>query len=251
MQNALHEPQTILLLGGTSEIGRAIADELITPATRTLVLACRRPDDAQPEHFARDGLAVVVEYFDATETANDDAFVRMLVAEHGDIDVAIVAFGVLGSQEEFEADPQRAVEAVHLNYTSAVAICLALAQQMRRQGHGHLAVVSSVAGERGRAANFVYGSSKAGLDVFAQGLGDSLQGSGVGVTVIRPGFVHSRMTRGRKSTPFATTPRVVGELAAAAIRSGRHTVWTPGVLRWVFMVLRHLPRPIFRRLPLG
>lgn len=251
MQNALHEPQTILLLGGTSEIGRAIADELISPATRTLVLACRRPDDAQPEHFAREGLEVVVEYFDATETANHDAFVRMIVAEHGDIDVAIVAFGQLGSQEDFDDDPQRAAELVHVNYTSAVAACLALAARMRVQGHGHIAVLSSVAGERARAANYVYGSSKAGLDAFAQGLGDALQGTGVGVTVIRPGFVHSRMTRGMKSAPFATTPRVVGELAAAGIRAGKHTVWTPGVLRYVFMILRHLPRPVFRRLPLG
>ena len=250
MQNALHEPQNILLLGGTSEIGRAIAAELISPATRTLVLACRRPDDANPEHFARDGLEVVVEYFDAAETPNDDAFVRMLVAEHGDIDIAIVAFGQLGSQEEFDADPQRAAELIHVNYTSAVAMSLALAGQMRSQGHGHIAVLSSVAGERARASNFVYGSSKAGLDAFAQGLGDSLQGTGVRVTVIRPGFVHSKMTRGMKSAPFATTPRVVGELAAAGIRSGKHTVWTPGALRYVFSILRHVPRPIFRRLPL-
>ena len=187
MQNALHEPQTILLLGGTSGIGRAIADELITPATRTLVLACRRPDDAQPEHFARDGLEVAVEYFEAAETENHDAFVRTIAAEHGDIDVAIVAFGQLGSQEELDDDPQRAAELVHLNYTSALSACLAVAGQMRRQGHGHIAVLSSVAGERARASNYVYGSSKAGLDAFAQGLGDALHGSGVRVTVVRPG----------------------------------------------------------------
>lgn len=251
MQNALHEPQTILLLGGTSEIGRAIVDELVSPATRTLVLACRRPDDAHPEHFARDGLLVSVEYFDATETANHDAFVRMVVAEHGDIDVAVVAFGQLGSQDDFDEDPQRAAEVVHVNYTSAVAMCLALAARMRHQGHGHIVVLSSVAAERPRAANSVYGSSKAGLDAFAQGLGDAVRGSGVGVTVVRPGFVHTKMTRGRKAAPFATTPRVVGELAVAGIRSGKHTVWAPGILRYVFSVLRHVPRPIFRRLPLG
>lgn len=250
MQNALHEPQTILLLGGTSEIGRAVAAEMIAPVTRCLVLACRRPDEAQPEQFARDGLDVVVEYFDAAETANHDAFVRMIAAGHGDIDLAIVAFGQLGSQDEFDRDPERAAEVVHVNYTSAVAACLALAAQMRQQGHGHIAVLSSVAGERARAANFVYGSSKAGLDAFAQGLGDALHGSGVGVTVVRPGFVHTKMTRGRPPTPFATTPRVVGELAAAGIRAGRHTVWAPGILRYVFSVVRHLPRPIYRRLPL-
>ncbi|MFW2335866.1 SDR family NAD(P)-dependent oxidoreductase [Ilumatobacter sp.] len=251
MQNALHEPQTIVLLGGTSEIGRAIVDELVSASARTLVLACRRPDEARPDHFARDGLDVVVEPFDAAATDTHDEFARRLAAEHGDLDVVILAFGVLGDQAEFDDDPQAAADAVHVNFTGGVSASLAFTGVMRRQGHGHLAVLSSVAGERVRAANYVYGSSKAGLDAFAQGLGDALAGSGVQVTVIRPGFVHSRMTRGMKAAPFATTPRVVGELAVAGMRSGRHTVWTPGVLRYVFSVLRHVPRTVFRRLPLG
>jgi len=251
MQNALHEPQTIVLLGGTSEIGRAIVDELLSASARTLILACRRPDEAQPDHFARNGLDVVVEPFDAAATDTHDEFARRLAAEHGDLDVVILAFGVLGDQADFDDDPQAAADAVHVNYTGAVAASLAFTGVMRRQGHGHLAVLSSVAGERVRAANYVYGSSKAGLDAFAQGLGDALAGTGVRVTVIRPGFVHSRMTRGMKAAPFATTPRAVGELAVAGMRSGRHTVWTPGVLRYVFSVLRHVPRAVFRRLPLG
>ena len=106
MQNALQEPQTIVLLGGTSEIGRAIVDELLAPVTRTLVLACRHPDTAQPERFAREGLTVDVVAFDAAETGGHEQFVRELAARHGDLDVVIVAFGVLGSQEEFDADPE-------------------------------------------------------------------------------------------------------------------------------------------------
>lgn len=251
MRNALGEPQTVVLFGGTSEIGRAIVAELLAPTTTTLVLACRRPDEAEPDRFAREGLDVVVEHFDAADTDTHDDFVQQLAADHGDLDVAIVAFGVLGSQSEFDDDPAAAARAVHVNYTGAVSTCLALARRMRHQGHGHIAILSSVAGERPRAANFVYGSSKAGLDAFGQGLGDSLQGSGVQVTVIRPGFVHSRMTRGMRSAPFATTPRVVAELAVDGMRAGRHTVWAPGVLRYVFSALRHVPRPIFRRLPLG
>ncbi len=251
MKNALNEAQTILLLGGTSDIGRAIVDELLTPTARTLVLASRNPDATDSVHFERDGLTVVVEQFDAASTETHDAFVRKLAAEHGDIDVAIVAFGVLGDQADFDADPQAAAEAVHVNYTGAVSSTLALAGQMRRQGHGHITVLSSVAGERGRASNFVYGSSKAGLDAFAQGLADSLVGSGVQVTVVRPGFVHSKMTEGMAAAPFATTPADVAQQAVAAMKSGRHTVWAPGILRYVFMALRHVPRPIFRKLPLG
>jgi decaprenylphospho-beta-D-erythro-pentofuranosid-2-ulose 2-reductase len=250
MQNALQEPQTIVLLGGTSEIGRAIVDELLAPVTRTLVLACRHPDAAQPERFARDGLTVDVVRFEAADTASHEQFVRDLAARHGDLDVVIVAFGVLGSQSDFDDDPEGAAAAVHVNYTGSVSSTLAVAAQMRRQGHGHIVVMSSVAGERGRASNFVYGSSKAGLDAFAQGLNDSLAGSGVKVTVVRPGFVHSKMTRGLKSAPLAVTPRQVAEVAVAGMKAGKHTVWAPPALRYVFMILRHVPRPIFRRLPL-
>ncbi len=251
MRNALDEPQTIVLLGGASEIGRAIVEELASTATTTIVLACRRPDDADPDRFATRGRRIVVEPFDAATTDSHEEFAARLAAEHGDLDVVIYAVGVLGDQAAFDDDPAAAAAAVHVNYTGGVTALLAFAKAMRRQGHGHLAVLSSVAGERARAANFVYGSSKAGLDAFAQGLGDSLVDDGVQVTVIRPGFVHSRMTRGMKSAPFATTPRVVGELAVAGMRKGKHTVWAPGMLRYVFSILRHVPRPIFRRLPLG
>lgn len=250
MRNALQEPQTIVLFGATSEIGRALVDELLSASTRTLVLACRRPDDAHPERFERDQLDVVVEPFDAADTSSHHAVVARTAQRCGDIDTAVVAFGVLGSQDEFDADPQAAVDAVHVNYTGAVSVCLELAAQMRRQGHGQIVVLSSVAGERVRAANYVYGSSKAGLDGFAQGLGDALAGGGVTVTVVRPGFVHSKMTRGMKSVPFSLTPRQVAEQAVSGIRAGKHTVWTPPVLRYVFMILRHTPRWLFRRLPI-
>jgi len=121
---------------------------------------------------------------------------------------------------------------------------------MRAQGHGTLCVFSTVAGERPRRSNFVYGSSKAGLDAFAQGLGDSLVGTGVNVVVVRPGFVHTKMTQGLDAAPLATTPEKVAEATLEGIAKGAHTVWAPPALRYVMSVLRHVPRPIFRRLPL-
>jgi decaprenylphospho-beta-D-erythro-pentofuranosid-2-ulose 2-reductase len=251
MNNALNQPQTIVVLGGTSDIGRAIVSELLSPSTTAVVLACRTPGDVDTAPFERDGVTVLVVEFDAADTATHQSFVDDLVNSVGDIDVAIAAFGVLGSQSEFDADPSAAAAAAHVNYTGLVSICLTLAARMRTQQHGHIVVLSSVAGERARASNFVYGSSKAGADAFAQGLGDSLAGSGVAVTVVRPGFVHSKMTEGLASAPFATTPEVVAQLTVKGMRAGRHTVWAPGILRFVFMTLRHVPRPIFRRLPLG
>ena len=251
MDNALGEAQTIVLLGGTSDIGRAIVAELITPSTRTVVLAGRHPDDLTGGDLERPGMTIDVVAFDAAATDSHAALVRDLVDRHGDLDVVVVAFGQLVEQDELDDDPAGAAALVHVNYTGAVSISLAIAAQFRRQGHGRLVVLSSVAGERVRKANYVYGSSKAGLDGFAQGLGDALAGCGASVLVVRPGFVHSRMTQGLKAAPFATTPGAVAKATAAALRRGRRTVWVPATLRPVFTVLRHLPGAVWRRLPLG
>ncbi len=126
---------------------------------------------------------------------------------------------------------------------------LAVTARLRHQGHGRLVVLSSVAGERARRANFIYGSSKSGLDAFAQGLGDSLVGTGVDVTIVRPGFVVGRMTEGMTPAPFSTTPEAVAEAVVEGIGSGAAVVYAPPVLRWVFAVMRHLPRPVWRRMP--
>ena len=197
MENALGEPQTIVLLGGTSDIGRAIVDALCRrrpdgragrPTTRTTSLPAtwrgrgvERRRGAVRRHRHRRARALV-DRPGRPRTATSTS--------------SIVAFGQLVDQAELDDDPAAAAAMVDVNYTGAVSVCLAVAAQFRRQGHGRLVVLSSVAGERVRKANFVYGSSKAGLDGFAQGLGDALAGTGASVLVVRPGFVHSRMTQG-------------------------------------------------------
>jgi decaprenylphospho-beta-D-erythro-pentofuranosid-2-ulose 2-reductase len=110
-------------------------------------------------------------------------------------------------------------------------------------------VLSSAAGERVRRADFIYGSSKAGLDAFAQGLGDALYGTGVHVMVVRPGFVRTRMTAGLPPAPLATTPEAVATAIELGLRRRSETVWVPGTLRLVMSALRHAPRALFRRLP--
>ena len=253
MQNAFGEPQSILLLGGTSDIGLAIVRKLVSPTCRHVVLACRTPGAAEPaiEALRRDGMTVTAVPFDARNPSTHAALVDDVVADVGDIDVVIVAFGVLGDQATFDHDPVAAAEAVAVNYVGAVSVGLAVAEQFRKQGHGQLIVLSSVAGERVRKSNFVYGSSKAGVDGFAQGLGDSLEGTGAKVLIVRPGFVHSAMTAGLAAAPLSTTPDEVAKVTVKALRAGRRTVWAPGALRYLFIVLRHLPGAVFRRLPLG
>src|SRR4051795_9617178 len=242
MQNAFGEPQTILLLGGTSDIGLAIVRKLTSPTLRHVVLAVRDPAKAESivSDLRTDEVAVTTVRFEATDTHGHQAMIEKVVADVGDLDVVVMAFGVLGEQSTFDADPAAAADAVQINYTGAVSVGLAVAAQLRAQGHGRLVVLSSVAGERVRKDNFVYGSSKAGLDGFAQGLGDALAGSGASVLIVRPGFVYSKMTQGLKAAPLATTPSAVAEATVKALRSGRRTVWVPGTLRPIFSVLRHL-----------
>ena len=169
-------------------------------------------------------------------------------ARHDGIDLVLLAFGVLGDQETCEKDANAAVEVLTVNFVGAASAGLASARQLRAQGHGVLAVLSSVAGERARRANFVYGSSKAGLDAFFQGLGDALAGSGARVLVVRPGFVRTRMTAGLPTAPFATTADEVAAVIVRALGTGAEVVWAPPRLRWVMAAVRHLPRPLFRKL---
>jgi decaprenylphospho-beta-D-erythro-pentofuranosid-2-ulose 2-reductase len=251
VDNALREPQTIVLLGGTSEIGQAIVRKLVSPSTKSVVLACRDTSKVTPfaTSLEQAGVSSVDAVpFDADDFVSHAGLVDDLVERVGDLDLVIAAFGVLGEQTDFDDDPAAAAAAVQTNYTGAVSVGLAVARQFRRQGHGRLVVLSSVAGERVRKANFVYGSSKAGLDGFAQGLGDSLADAGASVLVVRPGFVTTKMTAGLKPAPLSSSAEQVAEATVKGLRRGSRTVWVPGPLRFVFMGFRHLPGSVWRRM---
>jgi decaprenylphospho-beta-D-erythro-pentofuranosid-2-ulose 2-reductase len=130
-----------------------------------------------------------------------------------------------------------------------MSIGLVVARRLKEQGHGTLVVLSSVAGERARRSNFIYGSSKAGIDAFAQGLGHALAGTGASVLIVRPGFVPTKMTAGMKPAPLATTPEAVAAATASALAQGKEIVWVPAGLRWLSSVFRHLPTGVVRRFP--
>lgn len=251
MIDALGSPQTVLVLGGSSDIGLATARRLVRARARTVYLALRSTERAGPAVAGLQALgATTVEAvrFDADDTGSHAAFVEDLFGR-GDIDVVVLAFGRLGDQLAAEKDPMAGVEVARTNYLGAVSVGLAVGDRLRRQGHGTLVVLSSVAGERPRRSNFVYGSSKAGLDSFATGLGDALVGSGARVLVVRPGFVVTKMTAGMDPVPFSTTPEKVADAIADALAGGAETIWVPGILRVVMSALRHVPRAVFRRLP--
>lgn len=252
MKDALGRVGSVLLLGGRSEIGLAIVGRLVAAGARRVVLTSRDgaadPDtDAQVRRAGAEVVETVP--LDAAEVSTHAKAVAAAFERLGDVDVVVDAIGVLGSQEAFWADPSLAAASVTANFTGHVSLGLEIADRLRRQGHGTLVVLSSVAGTRARKANFVYGAAKAGLDAFAQGLGDSLHGTGAEVMVVRPGFVRTKMTAGMADAPFTVGADDVAEAVVDGLRRGRETVWVPALLGPVAFGLRLLPRAVWRRMP--
>jgi NAD(P)-dependent dehydrogenase (short-subunit alcohol dehydrogenase family) len=242
--------ETIVILGGRSEIGLAVARRLAPGAT--VVLAARRSRELVAEQQAvRDAGAAEVEAveFDADDLAAQRGVLDDVVRRHGPLDVVVIAFGILGDQARAERDAEHARAIVHTDYVAHVTILTHLAQILRPQGHGAIVVFSSVAGARVRRANYVYGSAKAGLDGFASGLSDALHGSGVRLLLVRPGFVIGRMTAGMAPAPLSSNPDAVADATVAALRSRRGEVWVPWALRPIFALARHAPRSLWRRMP--
>ncbi len=250
MIDALGSPSSLLLVGGTSDIAVATARRYLQERPLRVVVAARdtpRRAAVADELKAAGGQVEVVD-FDADDAGSPERMVAAAAAG-GDIDVAVVAFGQLGDQGELATDPAAAAALGRVNYVAPVVVGTVLANRMRSQGHGAIVALSSVAGERARRSNYVYGSTKAGVDAFYSGLADSLVGTGVSVLVVRPGFVRSKMTEGLPEAPLSTTPEAVAEAIVTGVRKGRHTVWVPGAMRFVMSGLRHTPRAVFRRLP--
>jgi decaprenylphospho-beta-D-erythro-pentofuranosid-2-ulose 2-reductase len=245
----MRPPQSLLVLGGTSRIALATARRLIARRTRTVWLAGRPSPalESAASQLRALGAEVHTVAFDALDPDSHETVLGKVFAE-GDIDMVLLAFGVLGDQARDERDPAAAVRVARTNYIGAVSSGLISARALQSQGHGSLVVLSSVTGERARRSNFIYGSSKAGLDTFAQGLGDALYGTGVHVMVVRPGLVRSRTMADPKAASLTTTPEAVATAIELGLRRGSETVWVPGTLRVLTSALRHLPRTLFRRL---
>ena len=235
---------TILLLGATSDIGGEIARRM-----------CRGRDVVCALRDVAVGVGVKKQLLDAGASS-----VRMVEFEACDLDshralvesvdnltTAVVAFGILGNQELAEHDEQEAVRIATVDYLAQVSMLTVLADVMK---HGEVFAFSSIAGWRARRANYVYGSTKAGLDAFCQGLADRLHGSELHLITARPGFVIGKMTQGMKPAIMSVTPDVVAEAVVAAANRGRSkTVWIPDRLALLAFIMRLVPRPIWRHMP--
>jgi decaprenylphospho-beta-D-erythro-pentofuranosid-2-ulose 2-reductase len=252
MKDAFGHPQSVVVLGGTSDIARELASLLLEDRGRSVVFAGR--DRVALKRVAKDLHDRVAHVgtvtFDASTLDDVEKTVMRCFEAAGEaVDVVIMAVGELGHQEVDELDPDRIARMMTVNLTWPAAALSVVAAQLRQQGHGRIIVLSSVAGIRVRRSNFVYGSAKAGLDGFAVGLCEALQGTGVSVHIVRPGFVRTKMTADRSPAPFAVeAPRVASDIVRGLAR-GQTVIWSPGLLRWMFSGLRLLPGGLWRRLP--
>ncbi|OZC03782.1 SDR family oxidoreductase [Rubricoccus marinus] len=242
---------TVLILGATSAIAHETA-RLYAASGATLALGARNPDKlraAADDLRARGAAAVHEIHFDALDTATHQSAIDGAAGAMGGIDTALVAYGVLPDAETVHTDPDAAVESFDVNATSTISVMTRLANMMVQQGHGTLAVISSVAGDRGRPSNYVYGAAKAAVTAFASGLRARLHGTGVEVVTIKPGPVDTPMIVGvHEPGLLAASPQAVGARIHRAMEKGEGTVYTPGYWRPVMAAVRAIPDKLFKRL---
>jgi decaprenylphospho-beta-D-erythro-pentofuranosid-2-ulose 2-reductase len=243
----------ILVLGGSSEIGVAIVRRIAQDSQVEALLLGRdyKRMAAVVDELKSTGRATgEFDGLDADEVETHAGAIACAFDRLEQVDLVILSVGVFGGQSGLDADPNEVTQLLRTNLLGCGSLLWHTVRALREQGHGTVVVLSSVAAERPRAPHAIYGATKAGLDALAQGLADAVAGTSVRVLVIRPGFVGTRMTAGLKPAPLSTSPQLVADATAAALNGRRRTVWVPAALRYVFAVVRHLPGPVFQRLPL-
>lgn len=241
--------KSVLVIGGYSDIAISTLRHLLAGSDARVVLAGRSESklaNAAEQLSSRAPLLdVTTTQFDALNIENHERFLRETLS-NTTFDLVLISFGVLGNQQTDVTLPANAATVITTNFTATAALLLELTKQLADKPHCTIALVSSVAAIRARAANFIYGSSKAGVDQFFQGLTDALRHSHLKLVLIRPGFVHTKMTASRKPQPGAISCDRAGKVIALGLRQGYSEIWAPPYLKYVFGIIRVLPRRAFR-----
>ena len=244
---------TVLILGAGSAIARAVAAEFARRGY-DLLLAGRDSEDLESlaaDLAVRHGVRTEGRVFDALAFDTHRDFVEACRKASGDsLAGAVLCFGYLGDQALAQQDLSEATRIFDTNLVGAVTILSLLANHFERQRAGFLCALSSVAGDRGRQSNYMYGAAKAGLTVFLQGLRNRLYPSGVRVVTIKPGFVDTSMTFGRKGMFLVASPEAVAGRIVRGILGGRDQVYTPSFWRPVMLAIRLIPEKVFKRMKL-
>ncbi|MDB5448966.1 MAG: acetoacetyl-CoA reductase [Phenylobacterium sp.] len=248
------QPRRIVILGATSAMAEATA-RLYAAEGAALVLVGRRLDrleEIRADLLARGASDVEAA---AADLARPDAAAERLAAWAGPqgADAILLFYGVLADQAQAERDPAVAREILSLNFTSAAEWCLAAANLLEAQRRGALVVIGSVAGDRGRQSNYVYGAAKAGLGVLVQGLAHrlSLRNTGARAVLVKPGFVDTPMTDALpKGGPLWAKPEAIARIVKASAERGGPVVYAPWFWRVIMLIIRLIPAPLFHKRPL-
>ena len=246
------EGKTVLIAGATSAIAQGIAAGFARRGYEVLVAGRDLEETGRiaADLAVRYGVKSRALSFDATDFGSHQRFADALFQGGAGLTGVVVCFGLLGDQATAAADPLAARRIVDVNFTGAATLLAPIANHLERQGSGFIAALGSVAGDRGRQSNYIYGSAKGALALYLQGLRQRLAKHNVTVTTIKPGFVDTRMTFGMPGLFLVADPAEVGEAAVRAILAGKSVVYLPWFWRFIMLIIRSIPESIFMRLKL-
>ncbi len=241
----------VAFIGASKGMGRALARRMAERGDRLFLLGRDLEDlrrsAADLENLGATGKVGVA----SCDLADKATFAPALEAARvalGDVDTVVLTAGAFGDQEDLERDEEARDRLLTLNFTNSIHFCEQARTMLLQRGGGRLCVFSSVAGERSRKPVILYGASKAGLSYYLNGLDHKFHGEGLRVTIVKPGFIKTGMTAGLDPPPFAGEPEGVAQDVLKAIDRGQPVVYTPGIWRWVMLVIRYLPRAVMRRI---
>lgn len=244
--------QKILIIGATSAIAEAVAQRFATGG-HTLYLLARNLERLQmlsADLKVRGANEVFQGEFDANTLDSHAELLKKVVSEMGGLDTVLIAHGTLGDQKACEADFQKTLVELHTNAISVISLLTHLANHFEQQRHGSIAVIGSVAGDRGRQSNYVYGTAKGALGIFMQGLRNRLHKYGVQVLTIKPGFVDTPMTVAFPKGPLWATPEKVALDIEQALEKKKDVLYTPGFWMLIMLIIKSTPERFFKRLSL-
>jgi len=243
----------VLIAGATSTIARHAASELADRGAR-LHLAARDEVEAQrvgQDLAVRRGTEVSWGPFEATEYEGHERLLDSAADAMGGLDGLLVAVGMLGDQARAEADPAHLRDVIEVNYSAPASLITAAANRFDEQGRGWIAALSSVAGDRGRPSNYVYGSAKAGLTAFLEGLRGHLHESGVHVLTVKPGPTDTKMTFGMDDPPpLMAEPERVAKRIVWDLEKEKDVCYAPPIWRYIMAAIRLIPASVFKKLSL-
>lgn len=240
----------ILVIGATSAIAHSVCKKFCTEPS-TFYLVGRSKDKLSviaDDLRVRGAISVFTDACDFVSPAEYDNLLQRVTTQLPSLDIVFIAHGSLSDQDKCEAESGYIISELNVNFTSVVALALCFSEKLKKQRHGTLAIISSVAGERGRQSNYIYGAAKAGITAFCSGLRNKLIQHNVHVLTILPGFVDTPMTSHiPKNFLFASSDKVAGDIVNA-IKKKKDVLYTPFFWRYVMIIVRSIPEGIFKKL---